>query len=325
MSRPEVTVVVPTRDRPEALSRCVAALARQSLGDAMETIIVDDGSRRPDAVEEAARLLPGARVLRGGGAGPAAARNAGARQARAPVVCFTDDDCCPAADWAARLGARVRAGAAVVAGHTVLPPTASHTAIASQLIADHLSNGARAPDGAVAFVPSNNLACRRAVLTGIPFDGAYRSAGGEDRDWCARVLDAGHELASEPAATVIHDPRLDLRAFLAQHFKYGRGAQRFRGTHRAAGRREPVSFYLELLRLSFRRGPRVAALIVLAQLATAAGRARERYSAKRSASGASSSTRRSTASGSSDSSITTARSTPASAKRSSSAASPGAP
>ena len=42
---PDVSVIVPTRDRPAALERCLRALSRQTLGDALEIIVVDDGSR----------------------------------------------------------------------------------------------------------------------------------------------------------------------------------------------------------------------------------------------------------------------------------------
>ena len=44
-----VTVVVPTRDRPGALARCLAALERQTVGD-FEVVVVDDRSRSPEAV-----------------------------------------------------------------------------------------------------------------------------------------------------------------------------------------------------------------------------------------------------------------------------------
>ncbi|MQA75642.1 MAG: glycosyltransferase, partial [Solirubrobacterales bacterium] len=68
-----ISVVVPTRDRPEALARCLAALAGQDVAG-LEVIVVDDGSRDRGAVEAAL----------GGPAGPAGASPAlaGARRAR---------------------------------------------------------------------------------------------------------------------------------------------------------------------------------------------------------------------------------------------------
>src|SRR5215207_5838401 len=81
-----VSVVVPTRGRPEALSRCRAALEKQSVP--VEVIVVED-------VE---------------GRGPAWARNEGVRGARGEVVCFTDDDFEPEAGWAEALTAPILAG-----------------------------------------------------------------------------------------------------------------------------------------------------------------------------------------------------------------------
>src|SRR6185503_8244000 len=75
---PLVSVVVPTCGRPELLSRCLAALKRQSLArEQYEIVVIEDRARK----------------------GPAAARNRGWRRARASVIAFTDDDCVPDADW----------------------------------------------------------------------------------------------------------------------------------------------------------------------------------------------------------------------------------
>ena len=90
---PAASIVIPTRDRPCDLERCLAAIARDPIAG-REVIVVDDDSRDRDAVALVASRM-GAGLVTGGGAGPAAARNAGARAARAPIVCFTDDDCEP--------------------------------------------------------------------------------------------------------------------------------------------------------------------------------------------------------------------------------------
>jgi mycofactocin glycosyltransferase len=96
-----VSVVVPTRDRPAALDRCLAALSAQTL-DELEVVVVDDGSVASADVAAVVARHPRARLIQQAGRGPAAARNAGARASRGSFLCFTDDDCAADRDWAER-------------------------------------------------------------------------------------------------------------------------------------------------------------------------------------------------------------------------------
>lgn len=263
-----MSIIVPTRDRALDLRRCLAALCKQTLPDGFEILVVDDGSRDADGVAEVVAAAPAARLLRQPPSGPAAARNAGVREARGAVICFTDDDCQPQPDWAERLVAAVGRGVDAVGGRT-LSGDHKATARASEVIA-------RAPallrgGGELAFTPSNNLACRADVAAAMPFDERYPAAAGEDREWCARLLQAGHVLQYESGAVVVHHQRLDLVSFIRQQVRYGRGAFRFR---RLGGRRRPLerpSFYAALLRRGFAEGPAAGALVCVAQVATAAG------------------------------------------------------
>lgn len=88
---PEVTVVVPTRDRWDLLQRRAlrSALAQEQVR--LEVVVVDDGSVEPapSSVENDPRV----RVVRHDTSrGVAAARNTGIREARAPWTAFLDDD-----------------------------------------------------------------------------------------------------------------------------------------------------------------------------------------------------------------------------------------
>jgi GT2 family glycosyltransferase len=269
------TVVVPTKNRPDALDRCLAALTAQGI-DGLEVVVVDDASTDPVAV----RAIAGARarVVQGEGRGPAAARNLGARSARAPVVLFTDDDCRPDPGWVAAAVARLESGAAVVAGPTLVDVAMGAPARAAQVVTNHLVEASMAA-GFVAFAPTSNLACRADVLVDQPFDEAYPLAAGEDRDWCDRLVSSGRAIAYVPGAVVRHHPDLTVGRFWRQQFRYGRGAQRFRASGRR--RRPTTAFYLELLGKGLRQGPGVGALVGLAQVATLAGVAAEAWSVRR--------------------------------------------
>ena len=276
MSIPAATVVVATRDRPQELARCLTALTWQTLSP-LEVVVVDDGSADPEGVRAVvAQTLrdanggPRMRVVVADGRGPAAARNRGARAAGGPVVCFTDDDCMPEPRWAELLAAAC-AGGGAAAGTTVADPVAGRAASASQLLTHTLQVASLdVASGALGFAPSCNLACHADVVRALPFDESFPLAAGEDRDWCSRLAAAGIALRFVPDAIVEHRPRMGVGGLLRQQLRYGRGAVRFRAAD--AGRRlSDRAFYARLARDCARAGPRVAALVVLAQAAVATG------------------------------------------------------
>jgi cellulose synthase/poly-beta-1,6-N-acetylglucosamine synthase-like glycosyltransferase len=258
------SVVIPTYGRPAALLRCLEAVEQQSIRDSLEVIVSCDGPDAPSLPERIATVTAPTRR------GPAAARNAGVRRATAPLVLFTDDDCVPDPAWAERLVEALRAGEEVVAGTTM--STNSRFARASQVIVDALMR--RQADGTVTFAPTMNLGVRRELLLALPFDESFGDAAGEDRAWCLRVRERGAAIAVREDARLDHRPELTFRGFLHQHVRYGRGSLRFRSRYRT-GLARP-SFYRELVRDGFRSGPVVGLLVVLSQLATAAGVVRER-------------------------------------------------
>jgi glycosyltransferase involved in cell wall biosynthesis len=270
VSDPALSVVVPTRDRPAALERCLGALARQT-APSLEVVVVDDASCDPGAVRAAiARACPAARVVGGSGHGPAAARNLGVHAAHGAIVCFTDDDCRPEPEWTARLAAACGGAAA---GTTLADPAAGRCAAAAQLLTHVLQVGSLRPDGAgLGFAPTCNLACTTELARALPFDESFPLAAGEDRAWCARLALAGVRLSYVPAAVVVHGPQLGLRGLLRQQRRYGRGAVRHR---QGGGDLAGPAYYARLARECARAGVSVTALVALAQAAVAVGAAAE--------------------------------------------------
>ncbi len=277
-----ICVVVVTRDRPCALARCLAALAKQSV--AVRIVVVDDGSADAATAPAVVAQVAGdveARVIAGAGSGPATARNLGARAAASVIVCFTDDDCAPEPHWAQRLAAACSTGGAA-AGTTVADPAAGRAAAASQLITHALQVASLRPaSDRLGFAPTCNIACHGDVVRTLPFDESYPLAAGEDRDWCSRLQAAGVALRFVADATVRHHPRLGLLGLLRQQARYGRGAVRYRAGgngRRLSGR----TFYSRLARDAARAGPAVAALVVAAQAAVIVGAVAEAAKLRRS-------------------------------------------
>lgn len=271
--RPRATVVVPTRDRPDRLARCLLALDAQ-LEPPLEVIVVDDGSREEGAVDGAVGDRHRVRLVRSTGAGPAAARNLGAALARGDVVCFTDDDCRPGPGWVSALVDRFVEGAAAVAGPTRNARPEDSYASASQLITNHLAETSRRRG--TPFAPTSNLAVRTELAGTLRFDESFPLAAGEDREWCERLARGGHRLEWAPDAWVEHHQQLSARGFWDQQVRYGRGGAHLRRIVDAPPQRP--AFYAGLLRKAAAEGAAVVGLVVLAQAATAVGIARERRS-----------------------------------------------
>jgi glycosyltransferase involved in cell wall biosynthesis len=282
VERTLVTVVIPTHRRPAELRRCLEAATAQESPFPFEVIVVDDGGTLGTGAPEPSSTRIPVRVLRVPHGGPARARNAGAAAARGEIVCFVDDDCVPAPGWLEAIVAPVREGRAqVVAGPTVNASPRDRVAEASQYVTNFLA--APGGDGTLAFAPTSNICCTRAVLEGVPFDDGFPAAAGEDRDWCARLAETGHAIRFAERAVVAHHQRLDLHAFVRQHARYGRGGYDFRSRHGGARRLARPGFYLRLVGGAFRSGASVGALVLLAQLANTAGYAAAAIAARRPA------------------------------------------
>lgn len=283
------SVIVPTYMRPERLRACLEAFASLSYPrDRFEVIVVDDGSERPP--ESAVAAFSGridARLVSQPHSGPAGARNRGTAEARGEILAFSDDDCAPAPDWLDKLATRFSAMPdCAVGGRTLnaLPDNVySH---ASQLLIDYLYSYYNADPDEARFFTSNNLALPAHRFRAIGgFDPSFKTAGGEDRDLCARWLHAGYKVIYAPEALVYHAHPLTPRSLWRQYFGYGRGAYYFYQARARSGmggfRLEPLAFYLNMLRYPFLRAPagealRVSAVVALARVASVTGHLWER-------------------------------------------------
>jgi GT2 family glycosyltransferase len=91
------SIIIPTFNGASRIGNCLNALLKQTAGGVAEILVVNDGST--DETEDVVARYPGVRLINQINAGPAAARNHGAREAKGSIILFTDDDCVPTADW----------------------------------------------------------------------------------------------------------------------------------------------------------------------------------------------------------------------------------
>jgi GT2 family glycosyltransferase len=288
MSKPthEFSIIVPTHNRPTQLGECLDALAKLEYPrDRFGIVVVDDGSAASlEPVVAPYRAAIDARLLRQTNAGPAAARNAGAAQARGRFIAFTDDDCRPRPDWLDRLREALEVNPrALVGGPSVNVLTRNAYCTASQVILDVVYtffNGG--PDGP-RFFASNNFAMARQRFHELGgFDVNFHLAACEDRDLCDRWRHHGLPLVYAPEAIVDHAHPLTLGKFYRQHYNYGRGAFIYHQLRkkRQSGRmrddmglhfRMPALLREPMSKLSWSMAARVLALLSVWHFANAHG------------------------------------------------------
>jgi len=100
----KISVVIPTCQRPELLTRCLKALKKQRFEKKhFEVIVVSDG--RDDVTYRCLKSLIKSQYLNikhistPEKKGPAAARNIGWLESKGRLIAFTDDDCIPDVNW----------------------------------------------------------------------------------------------------------------------------------------------------------------------------------------------------------------------------------
>jgi GT2 family glycosyltransferase len=219
--RPGVAVAISTRDRPDALVRCLASLqaGRQQPAE----IVVADQSETPPTEE----LAPARRIrARPGGLG--AAQNDAVRATTAPVVAVLDDDCVADPGWIDAIGRAFSDPELGFLSGPVLPlgPAEQGThAVATRTSAERRGlDGRTLPWDAGS---GNNFAFRRDWFDRI--GGADErlgpgapGKGGLDMDLFRRLLRAGAPGVYEPDAVVFHE-RVSTAGRLARRVPYGYG------------------------------------------------------------------------------------------------------
>ena len=247
----DVSVIVCTRDRGEALRGCLTRLAAITY-PRVEFVIVDNAPT-DDTTRQIVRAFAGwdsrFRYACEPRPGLSRARNRGLSEARGSIVAYTDDDVSVDPRWVHGVvkGMRRTANVACVTG-LVATATVSNDAEAyfdaraaswssrcePQVydLGEHRRPDPLYPYSAGIFGTGANFAFDRDMLRRMGgFDEALGAGtltrGGEDLEIFVRVLRAGRAIVYEPAAVVWHHHRADTRALLNQMYAYGTGLTAF--------------------------------------------------------------------------------------------------
>jgi glycosyltransferase involved in cell wall biosynthesis len=93
VAMPDITIIIPTRNRPDLLVGALSSVVRQTGPLTRECIVVDDGDpARSAGIREAVGNENARYLATGGNRGGSFARNLGIEKARGALVAFLDDD-----------------------------------------------------------------------------------------------------------------------------------------------------------------------------------------------------------------------------------------
>ncbi len=262
-----MSIVIPTCNRADVLSRCLAALAEQTHHD-FEIVIVDDAST--DNTQDAIRTYdPGrsdidvVRLRNEAHAGANPSRNRGIAAASGSLIAFLDCDCIARADWLERLVApwSIEGGERIAGTTGMVEDAPAKSLFDVTFKGTHRIQGA----GDATRLIAGNMCIRRDLLMRyrLDEDRAQRvqkqdgtpdvsvSGRGDEEGIHLILRAAGFTLKAVPDAVVLHEHHLGGVAFLRQAFRGGRSAARLVYKFNLAQRLDMLPFMLALLTLPF--------------------------------------------------------------------------
>jgi GT2 family glycosyltransferase len=226
----DISVVVPTYRRADALAQTLDALVRLDYpADRFEIIVVDDGSGddTPNVVHGFQDRGVAVEVLQQPNSGVATARNHGARRAKGALLIFLDDDMIVEQDHLARhIAVQDEYPDCLTNGHWEFSPTTAAALRTTpfgryriELEAWVKDGIAKVPIDATKSHPSAVTACDLGILRDTfwalgGFDESFPYAGYEDQEFSHRAAAAGYQFVYDESIRMLHnDQRLSLQTF----------------------------------------------------------------------------------------------------------------
>jgi len=217
---PFVSVVVPVRNSPERIAKCIEALLEQTYPkECFETIVVDNGST--DETPDVIRKYPVKYFEESSVQSPYAARNKAIQVAKGEIVAMIDANCFACPQWLERGVEKMREEDADLLGGKVAFLFFGKKKTAAEMF-DSISNvKMKESIEGRGVAKGGNLFVRRKAFDAIGlFPGHIRS--GADVLWTGRATRAGFKLVYSEEAEVSY-PARGLWPLLRKCYRVGRG------------------------------------------------------------------------------------------------------
>ncbi|HEY6119856.1 MAG TPA: glycosyltransferase [Pyrinomonadaceae bacterium] len=218
------SVLLCTYNRPELLDRALSSLIETTHEKPDEIVIVNGGDRRADRIVEN-RLQTAdctkiqVKLITTVNKNLAASRNIGLPHCDGDIIATTDDDAEVFPDWVTLMKqAHQEHPEAGAIGGLVL---GTNTDSLVGKVADLITFPSWQEPQYVRTLPGVNISYKRQVVenVGLQDETLFR---GEDVDYNWRVQQLGYKIYFDPRIKVHHHHRPTVKAFLNQHYMYGR-------------------------------------------------------------------------------------------------------
>lgn len=196
-----ISIIVPTHNRKDSMLQLATALDQLDYPD-YEVLIVCDSCI--DGTKEILEKKHGGKelwtILEVSKAGPAKARNTGARLAKGDILAFTDDDCIPDKNWLKIIASTLENNSNIVGLEGLTYTFKNEVTPLTHQIENLKGNPA---------VPTCNVAFRKDIFEQLNgFDETFPFAHNEDADFAWRMKEVG-EIHFIEEMKVCHPPRLE--------------------------------------------------------------------------------------------------------------------
>ena len=234
-----ITVAIPTLDRPEKLTRCLDGLFKGTVLPA-ELLIVNQGPYHPvEKVIEGFRLQHSIPIVHCSQpcTGLSAARNLATNRAHSYIIAFTDDDCVPDPRWLAHID-RILISSPTADGVTGgIQPLETDSPAEFPISLRLSKKGMRFQGRGLPWQVGSggNFAIKRNWLFLVGGFDERLGAGSpgkaaEDMDLFYRLLRAGTVIQYEPEALIYHERQETARLFRS-FWNYSHGIGAFTAKH----------------------------------------------------------------------------------------------